>query len=255
MKRPILSIVIPAFNEEGRLEATLPEIAAYLTERSLTFEMIVVDDGSSDETSQVAHDFAKEAGELWTLRVLRNQRNRGKGFSVKRGMLEARGRFALMTDADLSTPICEMEKLEREVVDGKYQIAIGSRDMDDSQVEVRQSMFREASGKLFNRLMRSVSGLPYADTQCGFKLFEVDPCRRIFEMQIIEGFGFDVEILYVARKLRLRVKEVPVVWRNAQGSKVGVFSGLEAMGDLFSIRRYDWAGWYDSNDDGGRKER
>lgn len=234
-----LSVVIPSFNEEQRLGATIGKIEAYLSTLHLDFEIVVVDDGSSDRTAQVAVAATPK------VRLISNEQNRGKGYSVRRGMLAARGERALLTDADMSTPIEEYAKLEEAAREHGVPIAFGSRSIAGSQVEVRQSIFREASGRLFNRLMRRIAGLPYRDTQCGFKLFDLRTIRPVFEKQTIEGFGFDVEILYIARKYGFEAREVPVVWRNAAGSKVGLASGLAAMGDLLLIRRNDWLGRYD----------
>lgn len=246
MKGPLLSVVIPAYNEEARLGPTLERILSYLTSRHLPAEILVVDDGSRDATAQVAAAAAARPSGCCTTRLLCNERNRGKGYSVRRGMLEAQGSYALLTDADLSAPIEEMPKLERYVMEGPFDIAMGSRDVEGSQVEVHQSRLREGSGKIYNRLMRLVTGLPYGDTQCGFKLFDMRRCRDIFRKQRIEDFGFDVEIIYLARKWGLSVKEVPVVWRHVPGSRVRFVPDAVQMAlDLVRIRRNDRAGRYE----------
>lgn len=245
MSDPYLSVVIPAFNEEFRLASSLRSIITYLISRDLQFEILVVDDGSRDRTADVAGLFLPEQTLDWRILVLENIENRGKGYSVRRGMLECRGRYALLTDADLSTPISELPKLEACVMEGICDIALGSRDLSESRVEVRQSRFRESSGKLFNRIMRLLVGLPFRDTQCGFKLFDMKRCRALFEHQTIEGFGFDVEILFVARKWGLKAREVPVVWRHAAGSKVRFFPHAFLMlAELFRIRWNELAGKY-----------
>jgi hypothetical protein len=162
-------------------------------------------------------------------------------------MLESKGNYALFTDADLSTPIEELSKLEEKVINGPCEIAIGSRDVDGSRVEIRQSWLRENAGKVFNRIVRVSTGLPFWDTQCGFKLFKMDPCRRIFRKQRLERFAFDVEVLYVAKKWGLAVSEVPVVWRHAPDSKVRLFPDAPLTGlDLLKIRWNDIRGLYES---------
>ena len=245
MNDPFLSVIIPAFNEEPRLVATLEQIISYLTSRGFTFEVLVVDDGSQDKTPQVVRPFLHQGKPLWQLRLFRNDRNRGKGYSVRRGMLESHGKYALLTDADLSTPIEQMSRLEREVINGAYDIAFGSRDVEGSEIQVRQSWFREGGGKLFNRVMRLLIGLPFRDTQCGFKLFRMDRCKDLFREQTIEDFGFDVEILYIAQKKEFSMKEVPVLWRHVTGSKVRVASDAVGMfWDLFQIRLNDLLGRY-----------
>jgi len=242
---PLISVVIPAFNEEARLGFTLEKILVYLDGRRLAAEIVLVDDDSQDGTFLVANRFSEAHGLADRMQILRSSQNRGKGFSIRRGMQAARGTFALMTDADLSTPIEELEKLEREVVSGPRDIAFGSRDIEGSVVAVHQSWFRENSGKIFNRFVRLITGLPFRDTQCGFKLFKMSSCRALFEKQRVFGFGFDVELLYVASKWRLSMKEVPVVWRHAPGSKVRFATDAPRMFlDLFRIRWNDWRGYY-----------
>lgn len=247
MNPHLLSIVIPAYNEEHRIGSTLKRITQYLRSRGVAFEVLVVDDGSRDRTSEVAQNFAKQENSPWRLRIYRNARNRGKGYSVRHAMLEARGEYALLTDADMSAPIEELPKLEREVVDGTCDLAFGSRDLEGSQIEVHQPWWRESSGKMFNHLVRLFTGLPYRDTQCGFKLFKMSRCRNLFRKQTIGAFGFDVEILYLARKWGLTMKEVPVVWRHSPGSKVQFMPHALGMAwDLLRIRWNDWRGRYNS---------
>lgn len=241
-----LSIIIPAYNEEQHIGSTLESLVLYLRSRGLSFELLVVDDGSDDRTFEIARDFTTKRDPKSQVWVYRNDRNRGKGYSVRRGMLEAQGSYTLMTDADLSSPIEEMRKLEREVIGGSCDIAFGSRDLEGSQVEIHQPWIRETSGKIFNRLVRLFTGLPYQDTQCGFKLFKMSRCRSLFGQQSIEDFGFDVEILYIARKWGLSMKEVPVIWRHAAGSKVRFVPDAPAMfWDLFRIRWNDLRGRYE----------
>lgn len=239
-----LSIIIPAFNEEKRLAATLSRIRDYFAARSPAFaglEILVVDDGSSDGTVRVAQDCART---ISCLRVLSNPRNRGKGYSVRRGMLEARGRLALFTDADLSSPIEECERLFGAIAAGN-DVAIGSRAIDRSLITVHQSRFREFAGIIFNRLVRAVTGLDIEDTQCGFKAFRLPECRVIFEQQRIEGFGFDPEILFLARRRGLRIAEVPVSWAHHPATKVHVYrDSLLMFVDLLRVRLNSALGKY-----------
>jgi glycosyltransferase involved in cell wall biosynthesis len=233
---PEVSIVIPAFNEEKRLGGTLARIREYFATRSPSLagvEIVVVDDGSTDGTVRVAQDFARTAP---CVRVIPNGRNRGKGYSVRQGILEARGRTALFTDADLSSPIYECERLF-EAIDSGNDIAIGSRAIDRTLIAVHQSRFREFAGIVFNRLVRLFTGLSIEDTQCGFKAFRLPECRVIFEQQRIAGFGFDPEILFLAKRHGLRVAEVPVCWSHDPATKVQVYRhSIEMFLDLLRIR-------------------
>jgi dolichyl-phosphate beta-glucosyltransferase len=230
-----LSIVIPAYNEANRLPATLERVLAWLeTARPDCREVIVVDDGSSDETALIVQRCAESHS---VIRLLRNPGNRGKGYAVRNGMLEARGEWILYTDADLSSPIEEFEKLRAAARAADASVAIGSRAIDRSLVAVHQPILREYSGRFYNLAMRVVAGLPFADTQCGFKLYRADAARDIFSRQKLDGFSFDVEDLYIAKKLRHRVVEVPVRWANVDGTKVSLLSGLKAFPDLWKIRR------------------
>lgn len=229
-----LSIVIPAYNEERRLPQTLRQVLDWLAFRNLAFrEVIVVDDGSRDETARVVEDLARENA---CLRLARSPGNRGKGYAVRHGMLAAKGEWILYTDADLSTPIEEIEKLCRAAHEQSAAIAIGSRAVDRSLVEVHQPPLRELSGRFFNLVMRLVTGLPFQDTQCGFKLYRADVARQIFPRQKQEGFSFDVEDLLIARKLGVRAVEVPVRWANVEGTKVQLSQGIKSFVDLAKIR-------------------
>jgi dolichyl-phosphate beta-glucosyltransferase len=228
LKRSI-SIIIPAYNEEKRLPATLRTVQAYLDSSRWDFaEIVVVNDGSRDRTA----DVAREAG----VRVLENPGNRGKGYTVRHGMLEAKGDWALFSDADLSAPIDDLEKLWSAMVRENSQVTIGSRALDRSLIGVRQPFFREMSGRIFNVVMRLITGLPFQDTQCGFKLFEQAAAREIFSRQQLDGFGFDVEVVFIARKLGYRVLEVPVRWNDVAGTKVSLWSGLKGFLDPLKVR-------------------
>jgi glycosyltransferase involved in cell wall biosynthesis len=229
-----LSIVIPAFNEQDRLAESLTKIREYAKGRSLRFEVLVVDDGSTDGTAKLVERTRCGFPEL---RLIANSRNRGKGASVRQGMLEAQGEIALFTDADLSAPIGEADKLLAAIRDGAYDGAIGSRAVDRSLIEVHQSRFRESAGIIFNFIVRWGLGLPFQDTQCGFKAFRMEKARAIFELQRTEGFGFDPEILFVAQKRRLRIAEIPVHWAHNPATKVHVFGdSIRMLMDLLVIR-------------------
>jgi glycosyltransferase involved in cell wall biosynthesis len=178
------------------------------------------------------------------VRVLRNPGNRGKGFSVRHGMLEARMDWSLLTDADLSAPIEELDKLWNAVHDGQFAVAIGSRAIDRSLIGVHQPGFRETAGKVFNLVMQTSTGLHFRDTQCGFKLFRTDVAKKVFERQQIERFGFDVEALFVAQKLGFHIAEVPVRWNHVDGSKVGMLNGAQSFVDLAKIRWFAMTGKY-----------
>lgn len=237
-----LSIIIPAYNEQVRLPETLRRVEEYLRDSHWSFhEILVVDDGSSDNTFEAAATFAKTNPNI---RVLRNPGNRGKGFSVRHGMLEARGEWRLFSDADLSTPIEELEKLWCAVSTGKDEIAIGSRALDRSLIGVHQPGHRETMGRVFNAVMRAATGLPISDTQCGFKLFRGDVAEQVFSRQTLERFGFDAEVLYIAFRRGCGIAEVPVRWNHMEGSKVGMLTGLHAFGELAQIRMNSLLGKY-----------
>jgi dolichyl-phosphate beta-glucosyltransferase len=224
-----LSVVIPAFNEEQRLPGTLATILPFLRSRGETFEVVVVDDGSRDRTALVAGQAGPE------VRVLRNPGNRGKGYSVRNGMLNAQGAWRLMSDADLSTPIEELDRLKAALSDGA-EIAIASRAVSGANLEKRQSIMRETSGRLFNRLVRMLHLPGIKDTQCGFKLFSAAAARAAFTESTLDGFAFDVEALVLARRAGFKITEVPVTWRNDEQSRVSFGRGLAAFVDLFRLR-------------------
>ncbi|HVN10429.1 MAG TPA: dolichyl-phosphate beta-glucosyltransferase [Patescibacteria group bacterium] len=235
-----LSIVIPAFNEELRLPPTFEKIAAWLRAKNLKAEVLVVDDGSTDGTARAAE---QATGILPGIRVLRNGRNYGKGYSVRHGMREARGRVALFTDADLSAPIEEAEKLlaALETAD----VAFGSRALDRRLISVHQSRFREVAGIFFNKMVQLVLRIPFVDTQCGFKAFRMDRSRILFEQQRIERFGFDPELLYLARHHGLRAVEIPVRWAHDPHTKVNMYRDSVLMfAELLAIRWNSICGRY-----------
>ena len=235
-----LSVVIPAYNEEMRLPKTLRTIVDYLADR-FSYEIIVVDDGSTDRTYEVSQKFfdMNQCG-----RVLKNDGNCGKGCSVRRGMLEANGRLRLFSDADMSTPIDQLEKLHAEIRNG-YDIAIGSRSLSDSDIKLHQPLYRELMGKVFNRFVQKAAVRGIIDTQCGFKLFTGEASHDIFVRQISNGFSFDVEVLFIASKLGYRVKEVPITWVNSPESKVNpITDSARMLLDLFFIRARNLRGIY-----------
>ncbi len=229
-----ISIIIPAYNEEKRLPAALAQVIAYLRRGDWAFaEILVVDDGSTDGTADVAGRMQTEFPDL---RVLRNPGNRGKGYAVRHGMLDCRGEWALFTDADLSAPIAELEKLWQAAAREDAQVAVGSRALDRALIGVHQSWFRENAGRIFNLVMRLVTGLPFRDTQCGFKLFEARAAREIFGRQLLDGFGFDVEVLFIGRQLGYREIEVAVKWNDVAGTKVSTWRGVAAFLDPLLVR-------------------
>jgi dolichyl-phosphate beta-glucosyltransferase len=238
-RAPELSIIIPAYNEEKRLPRALTQIRDYFARVRAAageIEIIVVDDGSTDGTVKIVEEWAPQEP---FLRLVRNGENHGKGYSVRHGMLEARGRITLFTDADLSSPIEESAKLLAAIAAGN-DVAIGSRALDRSLIEIHQSPYRELAGIIFNGFVRLFTGLPFHDTQCGFKAFVREPSRIVFEQQRIEGFGFDPEVLFLAKRHGLRAAEVPVRWAHDTATKVHVVrDSLRMFGDLVYLR-WNW---------------
>jgi dolichyl-phosphate beta-glucosyltransferase len=238
---PSLSIIIPAFNEERRLSASLEKVRAYVRGRSLDCEVLVVDDGSTDGTADLVR--AQSAG-FEGLRLLTLGSNQGKGAAVRAGVLEAKAPRILFTDADLSTPMEELAQLEA-ALDGGADLAVGSRALDRARVSVRQPLYREAGGRLFNILVQLLSVPGIQDTQCGFKLFTAAAGRRLFRIQKVPRFGFDVEFLFLARKAGYRIAEVPVRWVNSTETKFRPLQdGIRTFSDLAAIRIHDWRGFY-----------
>lgn len=230
---PRLSIVIPAFNEESRLGATLDRVLHWLDQWGGSGEILVVDDGSSDGTAALA----RARGEVEPrVQLLEYGSNRGKGYAVGLGVLEARGQNILFSDADLSTPIEEYTRLEAALE--SVDIAIGSRALPDSRLDKRQPLYREMMGRTFNLLVQGLVFPGIRDTQCGFKLFRADVAKAVFSRRKIDGFAFDVEILYIARKLGFRVAELPVIWVNDEESRVDpVRHSIQMFRDIVRIRR------------------
>jgi len=237
------SIVIPAYNESSRLRPTLDALLRYVHEKKWDAEILVVNDGSSDDTAQVVREYGKAHPEVL---LLENPGNRGKGFSVRNGMLHARGDICLFSDADLSSPIEEAEKLLAAINQGA-DVVIGSRRLKSELQTERQPLYRQAFGRIFNLVLRIVLGMRFVDTQCGFKAFRRNAVQRIFPLQKIERWGFDPEILYLARRAGLRVDEVPVGWAHSEGTRLNpVRDGIRMFGEVLRIRWYAMTGAYDA---------
>ena len=241
MDQPQYSIVIPAFNEQARIGATLEQVMECIRARAWTAEVLVVNDGSRDRTAAIV---SAAALKYPNLRLIENSGNRGKGYSVRNGMLQARGAIVMFTDADLSAPIEEAELLFAAIANCA-DVAIGSRWLDRSRQTLRQPMYRRFFGRCFNWLTRLIMNLPLADTQCGFKAFRREAAQAIFIRQHIERWGFDPEILYIALRLGMRVDEVPVTWGHDERTRISYLKdGLKMMEDLLKVRFYSIAGYY-----------
>jgi glycosyltransferase involved in cell wall biosynthesis len=240
-----LSIIVPAYNESVRLGKTLPVIVDYLNANVPDAELIVVDDGSIDNTADVAREALKNSGKLRTS-VISYKSNLGKGRAVRLGLLASRCEVALFSDADLSTPITETPKLVDAIEKGDCDVAFGSRAIDRSLIGIHQSWRREQGGRIFNLAVRLATGLPFWDTQCGFKAFRMSTCRPIIEAATVDRFGFDVELLYVAYRAGLKLKEIPVRWDHYEGSKVSLAGdSFKMLGEVGLIRQQARRGVYD----------
>src|ERR1051325_6172423 len=230
------SLVIPAYNEAGRIGGTLQVTIDYLTRVSPDTELIVVNDGSTDATPAIVREAFATAGAIKT-RLIEHYPNRGKGAAVRAGLLAASQPIALFSDADLSTPIDEAPKLVGPIDAGQVDVAFGSRALDRTLIGNHQPWRREQGGRVFNLIVRLATGLPFWDTQCGFKAFRLDTCRPVIEKAEIDGFGFDVELLYLARHAGLRLREVPVRWNHYEGSKVSFFrDSLRMFREVIELR-------------------
>jgi dolichyl-phosphate beta-glucosyltransferase len=232
---PPFSVVIPCFNEAARIGATLRVTLDYLTANAPESELIVVNDGSTDGTGTIAREILAETNVA--TRLLENFPNRGKGAAVRSGLLAARKPIGLFSDADLSTPLTETPKLIDPIANGEIDIAVGSRALDRSLIGIHQPWRREQGGRVFNVLVRVVTGLPFWDTQCGFKAFRLEVCRPILEAARIRGFAFDVELLLLAQRAGLRIREIPVRWNHAEGSKVSfLHDSLRMLREVIELR-------------------
>ena len=241
---PHLSIVIPAYNEENRIGRTLTETFDYLDRQNYSSEVIVVNDGSTDHTADEVRKFEGRAG--GGLRLVENPGNRGKGYSVRNGMLKAEGEIALFFDADLATPTSEIVKVVGPIAEGRYDIVFGSRALDRSLIGTHQSFFRETIGRGANWAQFAFTGLRFKDTQCGFKAFRREAARSVFWLQRIDGFGFDPEILFIAKKQGWRLSETPVRWNHVEGSKLNpITAPIKALMEVATIRWNNLLGKYD----------
>lgn len=240
-----LSIIVPAYNEARRLGKSLQTILQYMDEHVRDGELIVVDDGSKDNTAQVAEDAFASLRHKVPARVIRNSPNRGKGHAVRTGLLAARGQTALFSDADLSTPITETPKLVLPIENNTCDVVFGSRALDRSLIGVHQPWQREQSGRVFNLAVKLATRMPFWDTQCGFKAFRMSVCRPLVEAAAIDRFGFDVELLYIAHLAGLRLCEQAVRWDDYEGSTVSFLGGLHGFTELRTLRQQARRGVYD----------
>ncbi len=239
---PKISIVIPAYNESARIESALERVLTCVEERSWDAEVLVVDDGSSDETAAIVQRWMARYPQL---QLFENPGNRGKGYSVRNGLLQAAGEIVMFTDADLSAPIEEAELLFR-AIDNGAEVAIGSRWLDKQRQTKHQPLYRRFFGRCYNALTRVVMGLPYRDTQCGFKAFRRGAAQCIFPLQTIERWGFDPEILFIAQKLDFRIAEVPVTWGHDERSRISYLrDGSQMLKEMVEIRSNSLRGRYD----------
>ena len=243
--KPAISIIIPAFEEQERLGESVRKILEYIEAEKLSAELIIVDDGSRDKTAEIGEKVCADFPDLQT-KVIRYEENRGKGFAVKTGLLASSADIALFSDADLSTPIDELNKLVKPIQTGEFDLTFGSRALDRSLIGTHQPWRREQGGKVMNLIIKTMTRLPFYDTQCGFKAFNMKKFRPLLELMTIDRFGFDVEFLFVAAHNKMRLKEIPVRWNNVEGSKVSVVRDTRRMiSELSQIRRNAKRGVYD----------
>jgi glycosyltransferase involved in cell wall biosynthesis len=242
MAHPELSIVIPAYNESARIEHALDRVMTCIAEQGWNAEVLIVDDGSTDNTAEIVQRWMQSHPRL---HLIKNPGNRGKGYSVRNGLLQAAGEIVMFTDADLSAPMEEAERLLAAIHDGA-DVAIGSRWMDRTRQTIHQPLYRQFFGRCFNWITRTVMGLPFKDTQCGFKAFRRPVAQVIFRLQTIERWGFDPEILFIAQKLGYRIQEVPVTWGHDERSRISYLKdGIKMLEDMARIRANSLAGRYD----------
>jgi len=242
MQRPAISIIIPAYNESARIGKALEEVVRCIHDRKWQAEIIVVNDGSTDRTAPIVREFAATHAEV---RLLNNQENRGKGFSVRHGVLHSVGEMVMFTDADLSAPMEEAERLFDALRQGA-DIAIGSRWLERKRQTLKQPLYRQLFGRCFNGVTRLVMGLPFADTQCGFKAFRHPVAQTIFQLQRIERWGFDPELLFIALRRGYTIREVPVTWGHDERSRLSYLKdGLKMLEEIAYIRWEGFVGAYD----------
>src|SRR5271156_6160215 len=242
MAHPQLSIVIPAYNESARIEHALDRVLSCIAERGWDAEVLVVDDGSKDDTAAIVQRWMASYPRL---HLVQNPGNKGKGYSVRNGLLQAAGDIVMFTDADLSAPMEEAQLLLDAIADGA-DVAIGSRWLDRTRQTIHQPLYRQFFGRCFNWITRTVMGLPFKDTQCGFKAFKREAAQTIFRLQTIERWGFDPEILFIAQKLRYKIVEVPVTWGHDERSRMSYLrDGIKMLEDMARIRANFMAGRYD----------
>jgi len=229
-----LSVVIPAYNEEERILSTLERTNKYLSEQDYDYEVLVVDDGSKDKTVEIVNNFSKENPNV---KLLKNPQNMGKGEAVKNGVLHSEGNIVLFSDADLSTPIEEIERLFK-WLNQDYDIAIGSRNIHDPEIKVEAILKRKLVGRVFNAIVQFFTIRQFQDTQCGFKAFKKDVAKELFSRQKFTGFSFDVEILYMAVKMNYKIKEVAVNWKHCDSSKVSIIKdSIKMFSDITKIKK------------------
>jgi len=244
LQRPSISIVIPAYNEGPRISKALGEVLRVVRERAWNAEVLVVNDGSTDRTAAIVAEFAQVNPEV---RLLNNRENRGKGFSVRHGVLNAVGEIVMFTDADLSAPMAEAERLFDALHQGA-DIAIGSRWLERNRQTHKQPLYRQFFGRCFNAITRLIMGLPFADTQCGFKAFRRPVAQTVFQLQRIERWGFDPELLFIALKRGYKIHEVPVTWGHDERSRLSYLKdGIKMLEEIAYIRWEAFAGAYDRN--------
>ena len=242
MPSPYYSVIVPAYNEAERIGASLERMLAHVSDSGWSAEIIVVNDGSRDNTAEVVNQYARRNP---IVRLLENEENRGKGYTVRNGMMNASGQILLFTDADLSSPIEEASKLFSVIESGDADVAIGSRYLQSELQTLKQPLYRRMLGRTFNVALRGILGLSYVDTQCGFKAFSRKAANTIFSNMKIEGWGFDPEILFLAKRYGLRVREVPVSWAHDHRSKINpIRDGVSMFTELMRIRLNSLGGKY-----------
>jgi glycosyltransferase involved in cell wall biosynthesis len=244
MATPQLSIVIPAYNESARIERTVERVLSCVEAQGWDAEVLVVDDGSTDQTADIVQHWMERYPRL---HLIKNDGNRGKGYSVRNGLLQASGEIVMFTDADLSAPMEEAERLFAAIEQGA-DVAIGSRWLEKARQTIHQPLYRRFFGRCFNWVTRTVMGLPFKDTQCGFKAFRRSAAQVIFRLQRIERWGFDPEILFIARKLGYDIREVPVTWGHDERSRMSYLKdGMKMLEEMAVIRGNSIAGRYDED--------